>query len=237
MLAVENLSKTYRKTRVLSGIDLRIPEACTFALLGPNGSGKTTLLKCLMGSVAPDGGERIALGDQTDVNSEAYKEMLVYMPQTPGFLPHLSAGEIIALLLRLRDRPAPRMDRLVDDLNIDEFWSKPFGELSGGMKQKLNILQCFMFDFQIAFLDEPTASLDPGIAYYMKGLIKELKSEGKTIVFTSHIMAEVEEVADTMALLDQGRIFLEASPAEFVRDRKAKNLEEALLKYRGKYAS
>lgn len=236
MLTVENLSKTFRKTPVLSGISLEIPSGCAFSLLGPNGSGKTTLLKCLMGSIAPDETGCIRLEGDADVNGEAYKEKLVYMPQAPVFLPHLSPGEIVALLGRLRGRPAPRFSRLVEDLNMGSFWDRPFGQLSGGMKQKLNILQCFMFDFKIAFLDEPTASLDPAVAYYVKALIKELKNEGRTVVFTSHIMSEVEEVADTMALLENGKIFLEAAPAEFVRDRRAKNLEEALLKYRGTYA-
>ena len=236
MLEVRALSKTFGKRKVLSGISLEIPEGQTFALLGPNGSGKTTLLKCLMGSVPPDGGEHIELCGETNVNSVAYRENLVYLPQSPRFLPHLSAAEIVALLIQLRGA-APRLERLVEELSIEQFWNRPFGELSGGMKQKVSILQCFMFDFRIAFLDEPTASLDPQIAHYLKGLIKELRDQGKTIVFTSHIMAEVEEIADAMALLVDGSIHLRVAPKEFVAQRGAKNLEEALLDYWGKRAS
>ena len=237
MLEVRGLSKSYRRKRVLTDISLSVPEGHTFALLGPNGSGKTTLLKCLMGSVLPDGGELIELCGERDVNSVAYREKIVYLPQAPRFLPHLSAGEIIALLVRLRGCPASRLERLAEELHVNEFWDKPFGELSGGMKQKINILQCFMFDFRVAFLDEPTASLDPQIAHYLKSLIRELRDEGRAIVFTSHIMSEVEEIADSMALLVDGHIYLRAEPGNFVREKGTRNLEEALLAYWGKRAS
>ena len=231
MIEIQSLNKTFHRTKALNEISFTAPEGCSFALLGPNGSGKTTLLKALIGSVLPDPGSRFTLDGHSDPQDPEYKRKFVYMPQLPGFPPHLSPRETIALLTRVRNQEAPRMERLLEELKIQEFWDKPFRELSGGMRQKINILQCFMFDFQIAFLDEPTSSLDPRVALYLKNLIREIKSQGKTIMFTSHIMNEVEELADRMALFSAGSIYLVTEPAAFVREKNAKNLEEALLYY------
>lgn len=230
MLDINKLSKNFGKFQALKDISLKIPAGSTFALLGPNGSGKTTLLKSLIGSVHFDKG-MIHLDGQSNVQSKAYKTSLVYMPQFPGFLPHLSAREITALLIQLRQQSAPMAERLIEELEVQKFWNKPFGELSGGMKQKINIMQCFMFDFSIALLDEPTASLDPQIAWYVKTLIQEFTKKGKTIFFTSHIMSEVEEIANRMALINNGKILLEADPAKFIKEQKALNLEEAMLQF------
>ncbi len=230
MLYIDGLSKMFGKFQALKNVSLSVPEGVTYALLGPNGSGKTTLLKTLIGSVPLDRG-RVDLGGLTNVTGKAFRQKFVYMPQSPGFLPHLSARESIRLLVRLRGQGTTRGERLVEELKIEEFWRRPFGELSGGMKQKINILQCFMFDFDIAFLDEPTSSLDPQVASYVKHLIAELKAKGKTILFTSHIMSEVEAIADRMALISNGRILLETSPHEFMKEHGATDLEQAMLKY------
>ena len=230
MLKINNLSKKFAKFQALKQVTLKIPDLSTFALLGPNGSGKTTLLKSLIGSIKSDSGE-VELNGNVDVRSAEYKTQLVYMPQTPVFLPHLSAREIIALLIQLRKKPALMAERLIKELEIDKFWKKPFRELSGGMKQKINILQCFMFDFKIAFLDEPTASLDPHVAWYLKSLIKELNQNGKTIVFTSHIMSEVEEIADHMAVLHNGEVLLTTMPSKFIIEHQTANLEYAMLAF------
>ena len=230
MLKITDLSKKFGQLQILKGISLEIPENCTFALLGPNGSGKSTLLKSLIGSVHFDEG-KIELNGYKNVKEPEYKTNLVYMPQSPVFLPHLTTREIITLLIQLRKQPAVMAERLIKELEIEKFWKKPFRELSGGMKQKINILQCFMFDFKIAFLDEPTASLDPHVAWYLKSLIKELKNKGNTIVFTSHIMSEIEEIADHLAVIHNGEIILVTRPSRFISEQRAQNLEEAMLSF------
>lgn len=229
-IQISQLSKSFGKFKVLVKISLRIPIGSSYALLGPNGSGKTTLLKILVGSIHYDSGS-IDINGIRNVQEYAYKRQMTYMPQHPGFLPHLTTKESIDLLVQLRGIPAVFQERLVSELGITAFWEKPYRELSEGMKQKVNILQCFMFDSKIVFLDEPTSSLDPQMAGYLKNLIQETKASGKTILFTSHIMSEVEDIAEKMALLSNGSILLEASPKEFVSERNAPNLEKAMLQF------
>lgn len=231
-LEINNICKKFGKKVVLKNISLLIPKGSTYALLGPNGSGKTTLLKSLMGSIFFDKGN-LSLNGKININTHAYKRQITYMPQIAGFLPHLSAKESIKLLIELRQARPEFKEELIQDLGIKDFWNKPFGDLSGGMKQKINILQCFMFESDIVFLDEPTSSLDPQVAGYVKKWIKNLKQKGKTLLFTSHIMSEVEEVADKMALLDNGELLFEVSPSDFIKKYKTKNLEAAMLEYWG----
>lgn len=230
IIEIKNIFKKFGKYQALKDVSLDIERGQSYALLGPNGSGKTTLLKTLMGSIHATSG-KVKLNGNTDIQSEDYKRSITYMPQYPGFLPHLSAKESVELLIQLRQQEAINAEKLVADLGIDKFWTKAFSELSGGMKQKINILQCFMFDFEVAFLDEPTASLDPQISGYLKNLVNSLKEDGKTILFTSHIMSEVEEMADQMALIDNGKILLVQSPEKFVEDIGSRNLEQAMLEY------
>lgn len=231
VLRVEKLSKKFNKFSVLKNISLHIPVGSAYALLGPNGSGKTTLLKSLVGSIHYDFGFVDMDHGSTDVQSASYKKRISYMPQHPGFLPHLTARESIELLIQISGREAVFQERLVSELDISRFWNKPFRELSGGMKQKINILQCFMFQSEIFFLDEPTSSLDPQMAGYVKNLIREVKSDGTTVLFTSHIMSEVEDIADQMALLNNGQILIETSPKKFVAERNARDLESAMMQY------
>ncbi len=230
MLSLSRVSKTYNGHRALSEVSFELQRNTVFALVGPNGSGKTTLLKILLGLIVPDESGGVFLGKLGPETAE-YRRRVVYMPQNPAFPPHLKVREIIRLVQELRDCEAPHRDQIRVDLEMDSFWERPFRELSGGMKQKVNILQACMFDFDLAILDEPTASLDPGIAHYFKGLIGRLRAEGRSILFTTHVMSEVEEMADTLGLLVDGRLHLLARPTEFRDQKNAATLAEALLAY------
>jgi Cu-processing system ATP-binding protein len=229
MLTIRNLSKSYNGYQALSQVNLDIPSGTIFSLLGPNGSGKTTLLKCLLGLVPFDSDGEIFLNGTNIKQNAEYKRALAYMPQFPGFPPNLTPVEVISLCEQLRSDTPIFKERLISELGIKDFYHKPMRELSGGMKQKVNILQCFMFDFSLALLDEPTSSLDPQNASYVKNFIKELKEKDKTILFTSHILREVEEIADWMAFFSEGRISTVNSPANLMVETQTKNLEEAIL--------
>jgi Cu-processing system ATP-binding protein len=231
MIQIKNLSKTYKKQRVLKGIDLTIPHGSFFSLLGPNGSGKTTLLKSILGTVIPDRGSEILIQGKTIQGNDHYKRELSYMPQSPKFPAHLKVKEMIRLIRQLRKQRPVHQDQLIQDLGIHLFWNKPLGELSGGMTQKVNILQCFMFDTPICILDEPTLGLDPQITFYLKQWVKKQNKKGKTILFTSHIMAEVEELADRMALLVEGKLYTVIAPDQMKKEKGAASLEEALHQF------
>ncbi len=223
MINIKGLNKKFGDhNQVLQNISIRIPSGCSFALLGPNGSGKSTFLKCLLGVVTPDSGKLKGIDPQT---------MVGYMPQNPAFPKNLRVIDLIRFFESLtRDIPKYK-DQLIHDMRINTFSNKKIAHLSHGMKQKINILQCFMFNPSIIILDEPTAGLDPSISYYLKEFINFRKKEEKTILFTSHIMSEVEEMADEMAVLIEGEIVLHSKPSLVTKKANAKNLEEAVRIY------
>ncbi len=231
MIEIKNLSKTYQKQKVLDNICLNIPEGSLFSLMGPNGSGKTTLLKSLLGTLLPDPGSEIIIHGKLICGDDVYKRELSYMPQFPRFPAHLKVAEMIHLLQKLRKQKPIHKTQLMEELGIDLFWEKNLGELSGGMIQKVNILQCFMFETPIIILDEPTGGLDPQVTYFLKQWVKKLHQQKKTIVFTSHVMAEVDELADQMALLVEGKLYAVVSPDRFKKEKKAGSLEEALHQF------
>lgn len=228
MIQIRNLKKSFDKREALKGVNFDVSAGKLFALLGPNGSGKSTLLKCLLGTVIPGSGSGIHISGKDILKDLSYKNEVTYMPQFPHFPPHLKVSEIITLFETFRTVPASFKDQLIEELGIGLFWKQPFGTLSGGMSQKVNILQCFMFDTPLAILDEPTQGLDPAMSFYLKQWIKKEHQRGKTILFTSHIMSEVEEMAEEMALLVEGKLYALTSPRSLMLENNAESLEQAL---------
>ncbi len=231
MIHIHSLSKRYHQQSILDQLELTIPTGTIFALLGPNGSGKTTLLKALLGLVHPAAGATIRIDGHSVIGTHTYKQRISYMPQVPRFPAHLTVRELVALFEDLRNTSGPHQTQLIDELEMAHFWNKPVGQLSGGMVQKVNLLQCFMFDSSLFILDEPTSGLDPRMTFYFKRLIRAKKAAGATVLLTSHIMAEVEELADTLALLIDGRIHTVAAPAAIKAREGVATLEEALYRF------
>lgn len=231
MIQIQNLKKSFDKRAVLKGVNFDVSSGKLFALSGPNGSGKSTLLKCLLGTVLPDAGSSVRISGKDVLRDLSYKQDVTYMPQFPHFPAHLKVSEIIALFETLRTNPAIFKEQLVEELGIAHFWDQSFGTLSGGMSQKVNILQCFMFDAPLAILDEPSQGLDPAVSFYLKQWIKKDHQRGKTILFTSHMMSEVEELAEEMALLVEGKLYALTSPKSLILENKAENLEQALQQF------
>lgn len=232
MIQIQGLRKSFQGRPVLQDIHLEVPQGSLFALLGPNGSGKSTLLKCLLGTVLPNAGS-LCIAGKNILQDISYKNFLSYMPQFPRFPAHLKVGEIIGLFEALHSSAPVYKDQLVEELGIDRFWDQAFGTLSGGMSQKVNILQCFMFDRPLAILDEPTQGLDPAMSFYLKRWILKEHEKGRTILFTSHVMSEVEEMAEKLALLVDGYIHTIASPTQLKREKNSETLEEALQHFWG----
>ncbi|MCB1321299.1 MAG: ABC transporter ATP-binding protein [Leptospiraceae bacterium] len=231
-IRIKNLTHGYRRRQpVLKNVSLSVPRGSVYALLGPNGSGKSTLLKCVSGAVYPAKVDDFRILDGDALKILDLPGRPVYLPQKASFPAHLSGTEILNLIESLRNIKALHKDRLIADLDAAGFMHRPFGELSGGMRQKINVIQCFMFPFELALLDEPTASLDPYIATYVKQLIQKAHASGKTILFSSHIMSEVEEIATDLALLIDGCVHLTAKPDVFKNIHAAATLEEALTDF------
>ncbi|WP_340075166.1 ABC transporter ATP-binding protein [Leptobacterium sp. I13] len=211
MINIHNLHKKFGKNNVLSGVDLEIKKAGVFTVLGPNGSGKTTLIKSILGMVIPNKGT-IKILDETTKNSWAYRQKIDYLPQIANFPNNLKVNELIMMIKDLRGKDSQDA-HLIDVFKLTPFLDKKLGNLSGGTKQKVNIVLAFMFDSPLIILDEPTSGLDPISLIHLKELIQQQKEKGKTILITSHIMSFVEEVSDEIVFLLEGKIYFKGTVA------------------------
>ncbi|GFZ77711.1 ABC transporter ATP-binding protein [Aquaticitalea lipolytica] len=226
MVSIQNLHKKFGKNEVLSGVDLNINKGGIFAVLGPNGSGKTTLIKCVLGMVIPDKGNIDVLGENIKKGSN-YRHKIDYLPQIANFPSNLRVKELIKMIKDLRGNTTID-EQLIDLFKLTPFLDKKLGNLSGGTKQKVNIVLTFMFDSPLVILDEPTSGLDPISLIRLKDLIQAEKAKGKTILITSHIMSFVEEVSDEIVFLLEGKIYFKGSISELKTKTKQPDFEHAI---------
>lgn len=226
MVTIENLHKKFGKNQVLSGVDLNINEGGIFAVLGPNGSGKTTLIKSVLGMVIPDKGNITVLGENIKKNSE-YRHKIDYLPQIANFPSNLRVKELIKMIKDLR-KPTNEDERLIQLFRLEPFLDKKLGNLSGGTKQKVNLVLTFMFNSPLIILDEPTTGLDPISLIRLKDLIKAEKAKGKTVLITSHIMSFVEEISDEIVFILEGKIYFKGSISELKTKTQQPDFEHAI---------
>lgn len=226
MIEFKNLHKRFGKLVVLDGLDLEISKGGIFAILGPNGSGKTTLIKCLLGMVIPNKGD-INFGKKSVLGQWAYRNNLNYLPQIANFPPNLTVIELINMVKNLRPKESNEQE-LIELFGLKSFLDKKLGNLSGGTKQKVNILLAFMFDSDLIVLDEPTNGLDPIALIHLKEIIQKEKAKGKTILITTHIMSFVEEVADEIVFLLDGKIYFKGTVDALKKQTNNDNLEHAI---------
>ncbi len=227
MIEIKELYKKYGKNEVLKGVDLTIEENRIVAVLGPNGSGKTTLIKSILGMVLPNKGDIILEGNSIKKEWK-YRNTIDYLPQIANFPNNLTVKELIRMIKDLRHQKSLDDASLVDLFKLEPFLNKKLGNLSGGTKQKVNILLTFMFDSPIVILDEPTSGLDPISLIRLKELISAEKQKGKTIIITSHIMSFVEEVADEIVFLLEGHIYFKGSISALKEKTKQPDFEHAI---------
>ncbi|MCU0370504.1 MAG: ABC transporter ATP-binding protein [Bacteroidales bacterium] len=225
-MIVRELYKAYRKNQVLKGINLEFEPGRITAVLGPNGSGKTTLIKCLLGMVIAQKGEIVSDGSVIGSNWH-YRRNIGYLPQIARFPENLKVSELITMVKDIRGQQADHGE-LAAILGLEPFMNKPLRYLSGGTRQKVNILIAFMFDNRYYILDEPTAGLDPLAMIHFKELLLKEKDHGKAILMTTHMVHLVEELADEVVFLLEGKIYFRGN----VKDLKGKyggdSLEQAI---------
>jgi len=226
MLTIKNLHKKFGKLKVLDGVSFDIPTSGTVAVLGPNGSGKTTIMKCVLGMVIPNDGD-ITLNDSSILKQWDYRREIGYLPQIAQFPDNLSVQELINMIKDLRSVPANELE-LIELFELHPFLSKKLSNLSGGTKQKVNIVLTFMFDCPLYILDEPTAGLDPISMIRLKELIDKEKKKNKTIIITTHIMSLVEELADEIFFLLDGKIHFRGPVDQLKKETKQEDLEHAI---------
>jgi len=229
MIKVEGLYKKFGKLHILKGVDLKIDEPGIYTIVGPNGSGKTTLLKCLLGMVIPDTGNLLVEGINIR-DTHKYRSSIGYLPQIAKFPDNLTVEEIIKMVKQIRSHQQTNHLELINALNLSKVLSKKLGTLSGGTRQKVNIVLTFMFECKIYILDEPTAGLDPVSLIYLKDFIRKEKIRGKTIIITTHIMNLVEELSDEICFLLEGKIYFRGSINQLQEITKQQDLEHAIAK-------
>ncbi|WP_373517742.1 ABC transporter ATP-binding protein [Pricia sp.] len=226
MINIQNLHKKFGKNEVLTGLDLNINKGGIFAVLGPNGSGKTTLIKGILGMVVPNKGT-ISIDGNSIKNKWKYREGINYLPQIANFPGNLKVKELIRMMKDLRQKKSDE-EKLIALFGLEPFLDKKLATLSGGTKQKVNIVLAFMFDNPLIILDEPTSGLDPMAMIRLKELIQKEKKKGKTILVTSHIMQFVEEIADVIVYLLEGKIYFKGSISALKKQTGQTNVEHAI---------
>ena len=228
MVSITNLHKKFGSLVVLNGLHLQTPESGIIAVLGPNGSGKTTLIKSILGMVVPQDGE-IEVNGQRVKKHWNYRKNIDYLPQIANFPGNLRVKELIDMIKDLRGKQA-RDRELIDLFKLEPFLDKKLSNLSGGSKQKVNLVLCFMFDSPLIILDEPTSGLDPVSLIRLRKLIQQEKAKGKTILITSHIMSFVEEISDRIVFLLEGKIYFNGTVDELKTSTGEKDFEHAIAK-------
>lgn len=226
MIRITGLTKRFGSLEVLRGIDANITAGRVTGIVGPNAAGKTTLIKSILGLTRADSGE-IKVGGVRVNGDESYRALIGYMPQIARFPSNLTGRELLTMLRDLRG-PGTVDQSLVEAFGIEAELRKKLSTLSGGTRQKINAVAAFLFDPALLILDEPTAGLDPRSSSLLKDRIVADRARGRTFIITSHIMAELEQVADDVIFIADGQVRFSGSIREIMSITRQGNLERAV---------
>jgi Cu-processing system ATP-binding protein len=223
---VSEVTKRFGRLTVLDRVSFRARAGRVTAILGPNAAGKSTIIKALLALVRPSSG-RIRV-DGTDVGgAPAYRQRIGYMPQNPRFPENLTGSEVVSMLREVRPECATD-DELFHEFGLTQEMRKPVRTLSGGTRQKLNAAVAFLFQPSLLILDEPTAGLDPVASGILKAKILRARDSGVSIILTSHVLAELEELVDDVVFLLEGRVAFEGSIEQLRQTTGQDRLERAI---------
>ena len=221
MLQATGLVKRFGDHRAVDGIDLTVPQGSCFGLLGPNGAGKTTTISMLVGVVRPDAGTIELAGTSARPADADFKSRVGFVPQELALYDDLSARDnlrFFGMLYGLAGaKLATRIDAALDVANLRDRQADRVDAYSGGMKRRLNIAVALLHDPDLIVLDEPTVGVDPQSRNAIFDALEALRAQGKTLLYTTHYMEEVERLCDRIAIMDHGRIVAEGTLAELQR--------------------
>ncbi|MBB6173061.1 ABC-2 type transport system ATP-binding protein [Nocardiopsis mwathae] len=220
VISARGLTKSYGRTRALAGVDLDVRQGEIFGFLGPNGAGKTTAIRILLDLIRRDGGEVTLLGHDPRTAGAGLRADIGYLPGELAMSTRRSARELLTYYGNLRGGVHPsRIGALAERFKLD--LDRPVRGLSKGNKQKVGLVQAFMHDPALLILDEPTSGLDPLLQQEFLALVRETRSEGRTVFMSSHVLSEVQAVSDRAAIIRDGRIAATENMEE-LRDRVAR---------------
>jgi len=230
ILSITNISKYYENLTALNDVSLNINKGAIFGLLGPNGAGKTTLIRILTGINLPDKGSFTLAGtDKSDFNS--LSRLIGYLPEERGLYQKMKVIEQLEFFGAIKglhgSEAKAKIMEYSEKLGITDWHHKKARELSKGMQQMVQFVATIFFEPELIILDEPFTGLDPINTNKMKAQLTELKQAGKTIIFSTHRMEQVEEICESIALINKGKIILEGSIAE-IKQQFKKNIYKVI---------
>jgi ABC-2 type transport system ATP-binding protein len=239
MISIQGLTKRFGALTAVDNLSLEVPTGMIVGLLGPNGAGKTTTLKMVTGMLKPDSGTAIINGIDVVKYPVDAKRILGFVPDSAAVYESLTGLEFLLMIASLygvgEDKAVPRIWQFLNlfDLDEDTLTKKLLGTYSKGTRRKIVIIAALLHNPQVVLLDEPLDGLDPNAAVGFKALLESLAREGKTIVYSSHILDVVERVCDRVAILIAGNLQVEGTPAELLAAYEMDTLESLFIRLTG----
>jgi ABC-2 type transport system ATP-binding protein len=224
-MTTEGLSRRFGKVTAVNALTLELPEGGVVGLVGPNGSGKSTLIRMVLGLIRPTGGTATVLGGDIRHPSR-YSGDVGALIESPAFVPALSARRNLTSLARLRGLPLTRVDEVLDMVGLAGRDTEPVKAFSLGMKQRLGIAAALLPDPRLLILDEPTNGLDPAGIVEIRALLQRLGSEGRTVIVSSHLLAEIEAACDYIVVIRFGELMF-AGPIDELMARTRAHIDIA----------
>ena len=211
-LKIENITKRFGDFFAVKNLSLKIPEGTIYSLLGPNGAGKTTTIRMVMNIIIPDEGTIQVLNEKMD---EKMKSRVGYLPEDRGLYPKMKVGELLLFLAELKSIRGQEARNRIDDwlkrFDLSGWKQKKVEELSRGMQQKIQFIATVIHQPELIILDEPFSGLDPVNTKLLKDIMLEMKKQGKTIIFSTHRMEQIEMISDNICLINKAEIVLEGN--------------------------
>jgi len=214
---LSGLVKRFGQTTAVDGLSLRLCRGQVLALLGPNGAGKTTTVEICEGFQRRDGGDVLVLGLDPATDHERLRPRIGVMPQGGGAYPGVRAEEMLALVAACAANPIDPA-WLIEVLGLSNVRRTPYKRLSGGQQQRLSLACALVSRPELVFLDEPTAGMDPQARRLVWELVRALRTDGVSVLLTTHVMEEAEQLADHVVIIDNGKVVAEGSPSQLTAD-------------------
>lgn len=216
-IQIEGLTKEFGALRAVDGLTVDVEQGGVIGLLGPNGAGKSTTIRMLLGLIRPTSGTATVLGRSIE-HPSGYIEHVGALIETPAFYPKLSGDANMRTLATLDGQPTSRIDEVLEIVKLTSRRADRVSEYSLGMKQRLGIAAALLRDPDILILDEPMNGLDPAGIVEVRGLMKDLSQQGNTILVSSHLLSEVQAIADQVVIIDKGRLVFEGNLSSLLEE-------------------
>ncbi len=234
MIVVENLAKKYFEKVVVDSISFKVENGEIYGFLGPNGSGKSTTLKILAGVLKPTSGRAEIEGIDVVSNPVEVKKIIGYVPETPTLYESLTPAELFSFIGGIRGIDEKilkeRVNRFVEAFEIGEYMNQFIGTLSFGTKQKISLIASFLHDPKVIIMDESMNGLDPKSARILRELLIKFRDDGKSIIFSTHVLPLAEMICDRIGLIYEGKLIAEGTMDELREKAQEENLEDIFLK-------